>query len=115
MNNSLLIGESQVQLAKLQRIQNAAVTPILKSLHWLPVHLRIRHKLLMITYKVLHGDGPAYLKDLLTSQNDLFAHLETQVDLNTEYGDQSFSRAAPAHWNNLPFDMRSRKTLTALV
>ena len=133
MNNSLLIGASQVQLAKLQRIQNAAarliigakkddhVTPILKSLHWLPVHLRIRYKLLMITYKVLHGDGPAYLKDLLVSYQPKrslrssrdTSRLEIPVTRLKTYGDRSFSRAAPAHWNNLPFEMRSCKTLAA--
>ena len=63
--NSLLCGIPECQIKKLQRVMNAAsarliycapkfcnITPILKELHWLPVHARIEFKLLLIiTYK----------------------------------------------------------------
>ena len=53
MNNSLLVDTSASQLQKLQRIQNATarliwgskrhehITPVLKSLHWMPIHMKV--------------------------------------------------------------------------
>ncbi|KAK3535262.1 hypothetical protein QTP70_005951 [Hemibagrus guttatus] len=62
----------------LQMIQNAAArlvfnlpkfshtTPLLCSLHWLPVAARIRFKTLMLAYKAKNGPVPSYLKALIT-------------------------------------------------
>ena len=75
--NSLLYGIPKYQKDKLQRIQNTAarlvtgsrrsdhITPILKDLHWLPVEERINFKILLITYKILHGQSPKYLESLI--------------------------------------------------
>ncbi|KAK3529935.1 hypothetical protein QTP86_009327 [Hemibagrus guttatus] len=64
----------------LQMIQNAAArlvfnlpkfshtTPLLRSLHWLPVAARIRFKTLMLAYKAKNGPAPSYLKALVTSR-----------------------------------------------
>ena len=61
--NSLLYGLPAYQIAKLQRVQNAAarlifkdssfchITPLLRQLHWLPVHYRIIFKILLIAFK----------------------------------------------------------------
>ena len=38
------------------------VMPILKNLHWLPVEKRIEFKILLITYKTIHGQSANYLK-----------------------------------------------------
>ena len=66
-NNALYYGLPMVQIKNLQRIQNAAdrvilrrrkydhVTPALEKLLWLPVQYRILYKILIITYKALHG------------------------------------------------------------
>ena len=66
------------RLQRLQRIQNAAarviykkskyehVTPLLYELHWLPVSYRILFKLLVLTFKCIHGDAPTYLSNLIT-------------------------------------------------
>ena len=63
--NSLLYDIPKYQRDKLQRIQNTAarmitgarssdhITPLLKSLHWLPVEARIHFKIFLITYKIL--------------------------------------------------------------
>ena len=66
--NALLYNLPQTKLAKIQRLQNAAarivtltrkythITPILKSLHWLPIEQRIKLKfyfLFFTVYKVL--------------------------------------------------------------
>ena len=71
--NALLSGVSLDQLGKLQRVQNHAaklvfrkkkndhVTPLLKSLHWLPVKERIDYKIASLVFKCLNGLAPQYL------------------------------------------------------
>ena len=41
------------------------VTPILKNLRWLPFEKRIEFKILLITYKTIHGQSADYLKPLI--------------------------------------------------
>ena len=75
--NGLLYGLPDCEIAKLQRVQNAAarllvsckkydhITPILINLHWLPVRYRINFKILLLTFKALYGMGPSYIIDLI--------------------------------------------------
>ncbi|TKS65252.1 RNA-directed DNA polymerase from mobile element jockey [Collichthys lucidus] len=75
--NALYLGVSQSSLARLQLVQNAAarlltgthkrehITPILASLHWLPVHFRVHFKILLFVFKCLNGLAPPYLSVLL--------------------------------------------------
>ena len=42
------------------------VTPILIELHWLPVCQRIVLKILLYTFKALHGPTPMYLTELIS-------------------------------------------------
>ena len=70
-NNSLLYGLPASDIGPLQRIQNAAarlvtgtrrhehISPILKSLHWLPVYNRIIFKLLLLAYTTKHRLFPS--------------------------------------------------------
>ena len=63
--NGLLFGLPKAQIAKLQRLQNAAaklilgigkfshITPALYELHWLPISLRIDYKILLLTFKCI--------------------------------------------------------------
>ena len=65
--NSLLFGLPTVHLGKLQRVQNSAariicnisrydhITPVLRSLHWLPIEYRISFKVLIIAFKAIYG------------------------------------------------------------
>ena len=74
--NVLLSGLQQSRIDRLQHVQNSAaclltatsrydhVTPVLRSLHWLPVSARIDFKILLV-FKVLNGLGPLYLSELL--------------------------------------------------
>ncbi|KAK3517526.1 hypothetical protein QTP70_012612 [Hemibagrus guttatus] len=76
--NSLLAALLLNAIRPLQMIKNAAArlvfnlpkfshtTPLLRSLHWLPVAARIRFKTLMLAYKVKNGPAPSYLKALIT-------------------------------------------------
>lgn len=64
-------------LSRLQLVQNAAVhpltgphkrnhiCPVLVSLHWLPVQMRIHFKILLFVCKALHGLAPISIVDLL--------------------------------------------------
>ncbi len=79
--NSLYMGINQASLNRLQIVQNAAarlltgvrkrehITPVLISLHWLPIHYRIDFKVLLLVFKALDGLTPVYLSDLLSAHN----------------------------------------------
>lgn len=78
--NSLYLEISQQTLSRLQLVQNATarvlcgkkkrehITPILRSLHWLPVCYRVEFKVLLLVYKSLNGLAPMYLSELLMEQ-----------------------------------------------
>ena len=129
--NSLLAGCPKHLLDKLQKIQNNAarlifqvnrtshVTPLLSSLHWLPVDKRIAYKISLICYKSLHTLAPSYISDLLTlytpsrqlrSSNDTSV-LKIPVYRTKSSGYRSFSVQAPTIWNNLPHSIRSASSL----
>ena len=123
--NSLMYGLPAYQLAKLQRVQNAAarlifnesmakfchITPLLHSLHWLPIKYRIDFKILLLTFKSLHQQGPVYLRELLKvkdcgsynlrSNNSLLLTLQPAKSYTT-LGDRAFMYASPKLWNALP-------------
>lgn len=75
--NSLYCGISDSQISRLQLVQNAAarlihncrkydhISPILRSLHWLPVRQRIDFKILLFVFKSLHNLAPVYLSELI--------------------------------------------------
>ena len=128
--NSLLYGLPEYAIKRVQRIQNAAarllsgtgkydpITPVLKSLHWLPVRQRINFKVLLLTYKSLNDLAPSYLKDTLEVRNH-GRSMRTQNSLylprtsTKTYGDRAFSIAAPKLWNGLPADIRSKPSINA--
>ena len=65
--NDVLTGLPGKEINKLQHVQNAAarlvagakkqehITPVLQTLHWLPIRARIDFKILLITYKALRS------------------------------------------------------------
>ena len=64
--NSLLYGIADIDLIRLQHVQNQLARlvtkshpftcsiPLLRSLHWLPVRFRILFKINLLIYKTLH-------------------------------------------------------------
>ena len=116
--NALLYGLPKYLINRLQLLQNLAahlvtltrrqehITPILRSLHWLPVHYRIVFKILLLTYKALNGLASDYIEDLLkyndsrrtlrSSNNRLLD--EPRANLKT-YSERALSVAAPRLWN----------------
>ena len=124
--NSLLIGLPANEIDRLQRLQNAAarlvrrvkrhehITPILLSLHWLPVSQRIIYKTLILTFKALHNLAPAYIQDLIHRHQPTRTLRSASLNLlqqplpprTSSYGGRAFSVAAPTLWNKLPFHLR---------
>ena len=131
INNSLLYGIPETLLQKLQLIQNAAarlitkkpkychITPILKGLHWLPVHERIQYKILLTVFKALNGLSPVYITDMICKKPDASRSLRSNGQCllvvkksNTvRYGDRNFRNAAPTLWNSLPQDLRCHEDI----
>ena len=120
-NNALLIGSPKSLTSKLQSVQNAACKlvsgikrydrspPPLAELHWLPVVQRVKFKILLLCYKCINNQGPAYLKELLVpytparSLRSASANLlEVPKSSTVTFGDRAFSIAAPRLWNQLP-------------
>ncbi len=44
------------------------ITPILQSLHWLPIKFRISYKISLLAYKALNDLAPAYLTSFPVAQ-----------------------------------------------
>lgn len=132
--NGLLFGLPESQICKLQRVQNACaklicnspkfshVTPLLHDLHWLLVRQRIKFKILLLTYKALHGLAPIYLSKLLTlksptqsyrlrSSHDTMLLSLPPCKTKVTLGDRAFVSAAPKLWNSLPATIRHASSI----
>ncbi len=128
--NALLGSCSAHFINKLQMVQNAAarvltrtrkydhISPVMSTLHWLPIKHRIDFKILLITYKALNGLAPQYLSELLShysppsllwSQNS--GHLIIPRISKSTAGGRSFFYLASKLWNNLPNTVREADTL----
>lgn len=129
--NSLLAACPKSTLRNLQLVQNAAariltgtkrrehISPVLESLHWLPVEFRIKFKLLLLTYKAINGMAPAYLQDELTSYQPNRALRSQNAGLllvprvcKSTVGGRAFSYQAPVLWNQLPFHVKQAPTVS---
>ena len=122
-------GLSDMQISKLQRIQNSAarlvkrtsvrqpVSPVLQELHWLPVKQRIKFKILLLTFQCLSGTAPSYLQELTqmytparnlrSSSKSLLISPSVKTCF---YGGRSFQSAAADLWNKLPESVKSVNT-----
>uniref|UniRef100_A0A667Z0D5 Reverse transcriptase domain-containing protein n=1 Tax=Myripristis murdjan TaxID=586833 RepID=A0A667Z0D5_9TELE len=128
--NVLFSGLPRASTKSLQMVQNAAarvltrtrkfdhITPILASLHWLPVHIRSDFKVLLLTYKILNGFAPSYLSDLLKPYIPSRALRSQNAGLlclprikKKSAGGRAFSYRAPLLWNNLPADVRQSESV----
>ncbi len=124
--NGLLPKKS---IRQLQLIQNFAtriltttrtsehLTPVRRSLHWLPVTFRIDFKVLLLVYKPLNGLGPKYTADMLAEykpNRPLRSVGSSQLEIprvHTKQGESAFSYFAARSWNQLPEEIRCAKTL----
>jgi hypothetical protein len=126
--NALFEGLPSTTLAPLQLIQNMAAklilnkrkydsaTESLKHLHWLPVKYRSKFKVACLVFLALNGDGPSYLRDLLSVRQvnrSLRSNSEGNGILLTipkttrkTFAERSFSVNGPKIWNSLPSNLR---------
>src|SRR5664279_5008206 len=85
-------------------------TPLLKSLHWLPVKQMIR-------YKVRLFQQPTYLRELIVDYRPARTLRPSNADLlqmprvHTETAARAFRVAAPKIWNELPSAIRTLPSL----
>ena len=89
------------------------ITPVLASLHWLPVVFRIDFKILLLVYKAINGLAPSYLVDCLpryvpnrplrSSGADL---LEVPTMNYRKHGEAAVCFYGPSAWNKLPVHLR---------
>ena len=128
--NSILYGLPDMQINKLQRIQNSAarlvthaqkydhITPILHELHWLPIKVRIQYKILSLTFLSLQGLGPTYLQDLIQRyhparnlRSKSKSLLVCPPTVTKFYGARTFAVASAELWNSLPDKIKDAETI----
>ena len=128
--NSLLFGTLASNINRLQRLQNSvarlvtrqarrdSVMPLLRELHWLPVHHRVTYKIAELTFKALHVDlSPTYLQQFVqvyTPARSLRSACSYTLVANrsrTVAGDCTFVHAAATVWNALPVSVTSKDSL----
>ena len=118
-----MAGLPKSTVEPLQRVQNAAarlilhlgmrdhVTPALRQLHWLPVHLCVKHKLCTMMHSVHTRQCPAYLADLVHAVADNPSRPGLRSANTSDYrkprchsalGQRAFAYAGPLAWNDLP-------------
>ena len=129
----LLASLPAYAIQPLQLIQNAAarlvfnlpkfshITPLLWSLHWLPVATRIRFKVLTLAYAAANKTAPHYLQDSLHAYTPArplhsaatcrLAHPASHVTVSRSSQLRSFSTLVPQWWNDLPIPIRTAPSL----
>ena len=131
--NSLLTGLPACSLKPLQLIQNAAarlifnqpkfshVSPLLRSLHWLPVAARTEYKTLTLTFKATKGMAPSYLQNLIkpyeptrslrSADTGLLETPSIRTPGQRSTRPRKFALLAPKLWNDLPVALRTAESL----
>jgi len=126
--NSLLYKVPAIHISKLQCIQNGAarlvcstprcnhITPVLFSLHWLPVTYHIEFKILVLTFKAIYQLAPSYTCNLVWLKEKCKYQLLSSEELllqspigktKKSLGNRSFQTAAPVLWNSLTSSVRN--------
>ncbi|KAK5920244.1 hypothetical protein CgunFtcFv8_024079 [Champsocephalus gunnari] len=98
-------------------------TPLLRSLHWLPVTARIHFKTLVLGYHAANGSGPSYIQDMVkpcTPARALRSASARRLAAPSLRGGPKFPSAktpgfavlAPRWWNELPLTSGQQKAYT---
>ena len=132
--NAFSSGLPSTEINKPQWIQNMAAkivtgakkhdssTEALKSLHWLPIHLRIKYKVLTLVFRSLHGLAPNYLCELISVVDSRRPGLRSESKVNllrvpfakhSTFADRGFSVYGPKSWNELTDDLRTTNNYNA--
>ena len=109
----LLVHNAAARLLTRSR-KSCQITPILASLHWLPVHHRIHFKVLTFAFRVIHGQALIYISEIIhpnpttRSLRSTDQHLlEVPWTNLVTKGDRAFEAIAPKLWNALPLDLKT--------
>ena len=127
--NSHLYGFADIDLTRLQLVQNQLASlvtksppftrsiPLLRSLHWLPVKFRILFKINLLTYKTLREKQLVYLHSMLAASipsRSQRANNDNSLSVprvKTNTGARAFHSCAPSLWNNLPLSVHSATSI----
>jgi hypothetical protein len=129
--NSLLYGTSSSNIHKLQRVQdtlshlvnnqsNISSAEWLYNLNWLPNHLRINCKLVLLTYQTITLHQPSYLSSFLAphlnsrSLHSSDQNLLHQLKVHTVTGSRAFNSSTPKIWNFLLSPIRASSFINTL-
>ena len=137
--NSIFCSLTQKDCNRLQCIQNSLarivsnstrfshISPVLKSLHWLPVRHRSIFKTLTIVYKCIHTGLPKYFVPFISpyvcarntrhsKPGNSFLQKPTynsSVHKSKKHFDNSFAFDGPNLWNSLSESIRTAPTLSS--
>ena len=98
-------------------------SPVLHTLHWLPVEQRIEYKLLLLAFKSVHNNGPSYLSDLLKFYVP-FRQLRSSSDTHLlrissfrlkSFEQRKFLYQASVLWNSLPISLRHSNCISLQI
>ena len=128
--NALLYGLPKSSIYRLQKIQNNAariitrtkrrehISPVLRSLHWLPILSRIDHKIMSLTFKAINNLAPKYLQEMITIYEPTRTLRSQSASLlqvpkigKTKLIDRGFPAAAAEKWNSLPETIRQSTSI----
>lgn len=126
--NSLFYGSTQLNFKTLQSIFNAAAkalcgvnrktdsAPVLHQLHWLPILSRVKFKLAVIGFNIVHSKAPEYFQSIKVSKPVRYTRSSKTPLLSSNlylsktrlltYGDRSCFNSICAVFNSLPSDLR---------
>ena len=128
--NSLLMNVPENARKRLQLIQNKSarlvsrtrprdhITPVLKSLHWLPLKERIDFKIACPIYKSFNHEVPSYISGLVEEHRPARTLRSSSQQLlkvqrsNLISTDKAFSVGGPKLWNSLSTDVRTASSLS---
>jgi len=97
--NAVLHGAPSYSIKKLQQVQNNAArivleaprrshgSPLLRTLHWLPVQQRIQYKVALLTFKICSTLTPSYLRLLIQDREHGRNLRSTTTALSTFHND----------------------------
>ena len=86
-----------------------------KALHWPPIKAHIKHKILALVHKCVHGEAPQYLKDLISEHKSNRKGLRSANECKklsgpctrrSTFPDRAFGVNGLKKWNALPEGLR---------
>ena len=123
--SSVWAKTSKKNLEKLQRVQNFAariitgtkkhehISPVLRELNWLPVHLTVQYRDTVMAFKCMKGLAPSYLCEKFRKRSEVHSRATRNNNmLNVPFyksasGQRTFHYRATKLWNAMSDDMKN--------